>query len=128
MLSNHRYNKRLKPFARTHRNDSKKAEIRLWCEVLRNSQLFEYPILRQRPIGNYIADFFCKELKLIIEVDGLSHQFEEVVKADQKREMELIDLGYNILRFNDDEVMNDLPNVIRTLQFWIEGFQKKNIR
>jgi len=128
MLSNHHYNKRLKPFARTHRNDSTKAEIRLWCEVLRNSQLFEYPFLRQRPIGNYIADFFCKELKLIIEVDGLSHHFEEVVKADQKREMELVDLGYNILRFNDDEVMNDLPNVIRTLQFWIEAFQEKNIR
>jgi len=128
MLSNHHYNKRLKPFARTHRNDSTKAEIRLWCEVLRNSQLFGYPFLRQRPIGNYIADFFCKELKLIIEVDGLSHHFEEVVKADQKREMELVDLGYNILRFNDDEVMNDLPNILRTLQFWIEGFQKKNIR
>ena len=126
MLSNHNYNKRLKTFARTHRNDSTKAEIRLWCEVLRNSQLFGYPFLRQRPIGNYLADFFCKELKLIIEVDGLSHHFEEVVKADQKREMELVDLGYNILRFNDDEVMNDLPNVIRTLQFWIEAFQEKN--
>ena len=128
MLSNHHYNKRLKPFARTHRNDSTKAEIRLWCEVLRNSQLFGYPFLRQRPVENYIADFFRKELKLIVEVDGLSHHFEEVVKADQKREMELIDLGYNILRFNDDEVMNDLPNVLRTLQFWIEGFQEKNIR
>jgi len=127
MLSNHHYNKRLKPFARTHRNDSTNAKIRLWCEVLRNSQLFGYPFLRQRPIGNYIADFFCKELKLIIEVDGLSHQFEEVVKADQKREIELLDLGYNILRINDDEVMNDLPNVIRTLQFWIEAFQEKNI-
>ena len=61
-------------------------------------------------------------------MDGLSHHFEEVVKADQKREMELVDLGYNILRFNDDEVMNDLPNVTRTLQFWIEAFQEKNIR
>ena len=128
MLSNHHYNKRLKPFARTHRNDSTKAETRLWCEVLRNSQLFGYPFLRQRPVENYIADFFCKEPKLIIEVDGLSHHSEEVVKADQKREMELVDLGYNILRFNDDEVMNDLPNVIRTLQFWIEAFQEKNIR
>ena len=59
-------------------------------------------------------------------MDGLSHQLKEVVNADQKREMELVDLGYNILRFNDDEVMNDLPNVIRTLQFWIEAFQEKN--
>lgn len=125
MLANHHYNKNLKPFARKHRNDSTNAEIRLWREVLRNKQLFGYPFLQQRPIGNYIADFFCKELKLIIEVDGLSHQFEEIVNADQKRENDLIGMGYNIIRFNDDEVMNDLPNVLRTLQFWIEAFQEK---
>jgi len=124
MLANHHYNKNLKPFARTHRNDSTKAEIRLWCEVLRNKQLLGYSFLRQRSIGNYIADFFCKELKLIIEVDGLSHQFEGAVIADQKRENELIALGYNLVRFNDDEVMNDIPNVLRTLQFWIEAFQE----
>lgn len=81
-----------------------------------------YPFLRQRPITNYIADFFSKELKLIIEVDGISHLWEEVALKDAKREKELLKLGYKILRFNDDEVMNDIDNVRRTIESFIMDF------
>ena len=70
-----------------------------------------YSFLRQRPIDNYIADFFCKELKLIIETDGISHHNEEAFINDQKRTKRLSDLGYNLIRFDDNEVMNDIENV-----------------
>ncbi|MDF3079247.1 MAG: hypothetical protein K0S09_3136 [Sphingobacteriaceae bacterium] len=117
------YNRNLRHFARSHRKDSTKAEVRLWCELLRDGQLLGYRFLRQRPIGNYIADFFCKELNLIIEVDGLSHQFAETAVSDREREANLTNMGYRILRFDDNEVMNDLLNVQRTLEFWIEDFE-----
>ena len=73
--------------------------------------------MRQRPVSNYIADFMCKELKLIIEVDGYSHNFK--TEEDIQRNKELTNLGYSVLRFSDEEVMKDLPNVQRTLETWI---------
>ncbi len=110
------YNKKLKPFAKIMRNDSTKAEVRLWCELLSMGKL-GFSFLRQRPVGNYIADFMCKDLKLIVEVDGYSHQFKTT--EDIERDKILADLGYTVLRFTDDEVMKDLPNVQRTLEIWI---------
>lgn len=117
---NNNYNINLKQFAREHRNDSTKAEIRLWCELLRNKQMMGYPFLRQRPIGDYIVDFFSKPLNLVIETDGLSHFDAEVVEKDELKEKEIKKLGYSILRFDDDEIMNDLENVRREIEGWIE--------
>ena len=64
-----------------------------------------YQFLRQRPIDNFIVDFFCKELKLVIEVDGYTHQFDETYKKDLKKEQRLLELGYFIIRFRDEEVI-----------------------
>ena len=66
--------------------------------------------MRQRPILNYIVDFFAPELKLIIEIDGTSH----LTKGDYdfKREQELIQLGYTFLRFTEGNVLNDLNSVV----------------
>lgn len=91
----------------------------MWCEVLGEKQMMEYRFLRQRPIGNYIMDFFCKELMLIIEVDGYTHQCEEVAVKDQAREKELKEMGYSILRFEDSEVLHDMNNVVRSIENWI---------
>lgn len=96
-MNNNHYNKNLKPFARELRNKSTKAEIHLWVEVLKNKKLMGYAFLRQRPIGNYIADFFCKELKLLIEVDGGIHIMRR--EADKYRDAELLRLDYTTLRF-----------------------------
>ncbi len=115
------YNKKLKPFAKTLRNDSTKAEIRLWCELLSKNKL-GYSFLRQRPVSNYIADFMCKDLKLIMEVDGYSHSFK--TEEDIERDKLLANLGYTVLRFTDEEVMKDLPNVQRTLEIWITERQR----
>ena len=108
MTDNHQYNKQLKPFAKELRADSTKAEIRLWCELLSKGKM-GVSFLRQRPIGNYIADFLCKELKLIVEVDGYSHNFKTA--EDAARDKELAALGFTVLRFTDNEIMQDLPNV-----------------
>ncbi len=81
-----------------------------------------YAFLRQRPVGNFIADFMCKELKLIIEVDGYSHNFK--IEEDIARDKILTDLGYSVLRFTDEEILNDLPNVQRMLESWITERQK----
>jgi very-short-patch-repair endonuclease len=127
-MNNNHYNSKLKTFARGHRNDSTKAEIRMWCELLRNKKMLGYPFLRQRPIAHYIADFFSKDLKLIIEVDGLSHEWEGQFEKDQVRERVLKTLGFQILRFNDEDVMNDIENVDRTIQRYIEDWQKRHPR
>ncbi|WP_187263836.1 endonuclease domain-containing protein [Pontibacter beigongshangensis] len=121
MAANNQYNKKLKPLARGLRSDSTKAEVRLWCELLSKSKL-GYPFLRQRPVHNYIADFLCKELKLIIEVYGYSHNFKSV--EDEERDKTLEALGFTTLRFTDEEVMKDLHNAQRAIEGWIVENQK----
>ncbi len=123
----HHYNKKLKKNAQSHRNNGTKAEVRLWCELLRNKQMLGFSFLRQRPIDKYIADFFCKDLKLIIEADGYSHGIEEIFIKDIEREKRLIELGYTILRFSDNEVMNDINNVGMSIENWINENREKII-
>jgi len=120
-MNNNNYNIKLKSFARVNRKNGTKAEIKLWCELLRNKQMMGFPFLRQRPIGKYIADFLSKDLKLIIEVDGLSHNWEEQLAKDKIRENDLERMGFSIIRFNDSEVMNDIENVRRTIENYIIG-------
>ena len=78
--SNHNYNKNLQPYANRLRKEMTKAEACLWKYVLRAGTMKGFQFRRQRPVLNYIADFMCKELMLIIEVDGITHHFEEVIK------------------------------------------------
>ena len=118
-MKDYHYNKKLKPFARELRNNSTKAEIRLWAELLRAKKLLGHPFLRQRPIGNYIADFLCKDLKLIIEVDGSSHNMKQ--EYDENRDRELLELGYTTLRFTNDEVLYNIENVKLILENWIKN-------
>jgi len=73
------YNHKLKELARKLRNDSTLSEIMLW-NYLNGKQMLGYDFDRQRPIDNYIVDFYCKDLKLAIEIDGESH-----FGKDQKR-------------------------------------------
>jgi coproporphyrinogen III oxidase len=114
------YNKELKELARQLRKNSTKAEIRLWSELLRGGKMKGYTFLRQRPVLNFIADFMCKELKLIIEVDGGTHHDEEQWYKDKGRQKELEEYSFTVLRFTDEKVMNDLKNVSREIEHWIE--------
>lgn len=122
--SNNYYNKDLKEFARTLRNNSTLPEVILWDKLLKRKQLRGYQFLRQRPVKNYIVDFFSKELKLIIEIDGEIHKFQK--RKDKRREAELVELGYSIIRFQNEEILNDLFNVERTLHDFINRFEELN--
>ena len=80
----------------------------------------EYTFNRQRPVLNYIADFMCKKLLLIIEVDGFSHFNEEAYNKDIKRQKDLENIGYKVIRFNDNDVLKNINNVARCLEITIE--------
>jgi very-short-patch-repair endonuclease len=117
------YNPRLKQFARNLRNNSTSAEIRLW-RFLKGKQMLGFDFHRQKPIDNFILDFFCVELMLGIELDGYSHTLEEVQKKDKIKEERLNELGVSILRFNDDEVFFDIDNVLRSIEIYIEEYKE----
>ncbi len=77
-----------------------------------------YDFDRQRPIDNYIVDFYCKDLKLAIELDGDSHIGKE--KADRIRQSRLEALGVSFLRFQNIEVKMNMRIVLKIIQDWIE--------
>ena len=118
--SNHYYNKNLQPFANKLRKEMTKAEACLWKYVLKASQLKGFQFRRQRPVLNYIADFMCKELMLIIEVDGITHTWEETIKKDEIRQKALESAGFTVVRFTDDEVLSHIQAVHNYLEDWIE--------
>ncbi len=117
---NNYYNKQLQPYANRLRKEMTKAEACLWKYILRASQLKDFQFRRQRPVLNYIADFMCMELKLIIEVDGITHQGVETIKIDEVRQKVLESVGFTLLRFSDEEVLNNIQAVFNYLEDWIE--------
>ncbi|HRX25060.1 MAG TPA: endonuclease domain-containing protein [Chitinophagales bacterium] len=117
------YKKYLNNYARTHRVNSTKAEIRLWCEFLRKRQLKGYRFRRQVPIGKFIADFFCQELDLVIEVDGFTHEdFQETVENDKLKNEYYHYRGLNVLRFSDDQVFNGLNGIRERFEAYIVSY------
>ncbi|MEQ8583995.1 MAG: endonuclease domain-containing protein [Marinoscillum sp.] len=112
------YNPKLKELARQLRNNSTKSEIRLW-QYLKGKQMMGYDFHRQKPLLEYIADFYCYELELVIELDGYTHNFEEVLARDETKQKALENLGLTIIRFADPEVLHDINNVLRTIENYI---------
>ena len=117
------YNPKLKEYARELRNNSTKSEIILWLK-LKGKQFYGYDFHRQKPIDQYILDFYCYDLQLGIEIDGYSHQLIEVHQKDIVKEGRMKGLGITILRFTDNQVLNDLENVLRAVEFFIYEFEK----
>ncbi len=117
------YNPKLIPFARELRNHSTKSEIIFWLKI-KGKEFYGYDFHRQKPIDNYIIDFYCDELFLGIEIDGYSHQFLEVFNKDTKKEKRLNELGITVLRFSDEQVLNDMENVIRALEEYIDNYEQ----
>ena len=111
------YNPKLKQLARDLRNNSTKSEIILWT-YLKGKQMKGYDFHRQKPLGNYIVDFFCNELSLAIEIDGESHYGNE--EKDAKRQKEIEKYGIRFLRFEDNDIFYKLDGVLRTIESWIE--------
>ena len=118
------YNKNLKEFSRDLRSHSTLSEILLWQKI-RASQFRGYAFNRQKPPGNYIVDFYCLKLDLVIEVDGNSHFFEESVVEDQERQKVIERMGVNFLRFSDLEVKRSMPIVLEEIGYFIDDFERK---
>jgi len=78
-----------------------------------------YDFHRQKPILDYIVDFYCRELMLVIEIDGYSHN-DKTADYDEKRQIELEELGLTVLRFYDGYVKNYMIDVINSIKEWIK--------
>ena len=105
------YNNNLKDKARLLRKNMTKAEACLWKYVLKEANLNGFNFKRQRPILNYIVDFVCLDLKLIIEVDGITHAYENVSQNDIERQVVLESVGFKVLRFEDEDVLHHIDRV-----------------
>ena len=89
----------------------------LWKQ-LRAGGMLGHKFNRQKPLGKYIVDFYCKNLNLVIEVDGYSHN--DKYEEDIKREKELRKMGLDVLRFTEQECRKQMMNVVRAIEGWIE--------
>ncbi|MFT7196592.1 MAG: very-short-patch-repair endonuclease [Marinoscillum sp.] len=119
------YNKNLKDFSRELRSNSALSEVLLWIE-LRPGTIRGYKFNRQKPLGRYIVDFYCKRLNLVIEIDGDSHHSSEAILKDDLRQKALEELGLSFLRFDDLDVKKQLTFVLDTINAFIDDFEQKN--
>lgn len=118
------YNSSLKQLARNLRNNSTLGQVLLWNEF-KGKQFAQYDFHRQKPLLNYIADFYYSELELIIEIDGRYHDHIETYELNLQREAELQKYDLTILRFTEQEVRKDMVNVIRTIEGYIADYIEK---
>jgi very-short-patch-repair endonuclease len=107
-------NRELVRNARVLRSNMTRAEIILWSR-LRSKKVNGYKFRRQQPILDYIVDFYCSELKLIIEVDGEVHSNKESSEYDKHRDNILKINGYNIMRFSNTEIETELDSTIKKI-------------
>jgi very-short-patch-repair endonuclease len=119
--NNYLYNKNLRSKASSLRAKMTKAEACLWKYVLQGRRMKGFQFRRQRPVLKYIADFMCKELNLIIEVDGITHTYEEVAKNDHIRQQALEFVGFTVLRFTNEEVLTNIDRVRQVIESWIDS-------
>jgi len=112
-----KYNSNLKKLSRELRNKSTISEVLLW-DALKGKKVKGFQFSRQKPIGNYIVDFYCSKLKLVIEIDGNSHD-SEAYKNDLVRSDYLISQGLRVLRFSDLDIKKDLSGIVEFLEDWI---------
>ena len=111
------YNPELKQRARELRKQGVLSEVLLWSQ-LKCRKMCGYQFMRQKPIGDYIVDFYCSKLKLVIEIDGESHDGR--FSYDMQRQSFLESTGLTVLRFNDIDVKRDISNVLMAIEGWVK--------
>lgn len=112
------YHKYLKTYSRENRKSMTPCEVILWKRI-KGKQIFNLQFYRQKPLLNYIVDFYCPRVKLIIEVDGSSHD-ESKYDYDNLRQSNLEGLGLIVLRFSDEEIKYNLEGVLNTIYDYCE--------
>ena len=107
------YNPNLKYYSRKMRRDGELAEALLW-RYLKAKQT-GYVFNRQKPILNFIADFYCKELNLVVEIDGLSHFSDEAHTKDEERDRQMQVIGLRVIRVLDSDVRKNPEHVVKCI-------------
>jgi very-short-patch-repair endonuclease len=98
--------------ARELRNHATPAERLMWT-ALSNRKVAGYKFSRQMPVGPYFADFLCREMKLVLELDGFSHDMGQ--DHDRRRDQYMIDNGYTVIRFTNEEVLGNVDGVVQAI-------------
>jgi very-short-patch-repair endonuclease len=110
------YDPKLKDLAKQLRENSTLSEVLLW-NYLKGKQMLGYDFDWQKPIDNYIVDFFCNELKIAIEIDGDTHNYK--IDKDELMQKKLEGLGVRFLRFTDEDVKKNIERVVMAIEEWI---------
>lgn len=105
--------------AKKLRNEMTEVEMLMW-EKLRSNRFHGYKFRRQHPISIYVADFYCHQFNLIIEVDGEYHNETNQLNRDEERTKDLNFQGMKILRFTNDEIKNDINAVLKKIKEYID--------
>ena len=108
------YNKNLKQASRDLRNNMTDAEQLLWHR-LRRKQILGLQFYRQKPILNFIVDFYCPAANLVIECDGGQHYTAEGLEADRARDQALAQLRLNVLRFDNRQILTEIDGVVEKI-------------
>ena len=116
-------NKNMRTNAQNLRKQATKWEKHLWYDFLK-----DYPIQfnRQKSIGEYIVDFYCKQAMLVIELDGEYHRDDDVFLKDEKRTMYLEELGITVLRFRNSEIDREFSKVCDKIDTVVNNLKKKS--
>ena len=108
------YNKNLKNFSRDLRNNMTDAEQILWSRI-RRKQILGLQFYRQKPLLNFIVDFYCAAINLVIECDGHQHFTDEGLDADRVRDEALVQLGLKVLRFDNRQILMETDAVVEVI-------------
>ena len=109
------YDKRLRERSQQLRKNMTAAETFLWSKI-RMKQVKGHWFYRQKPVGEYIADFYCPKARLVVEVDGGQHFFDENIEYDKARKEHLESLGLRVIRFTNTEVLTNIKGVIEVIE------------
>ncbi len=112
--------RRLTAFARALRRDSTDAERRIWA-LLRANRLSGHSFRRQHPIGQYIADFYCRAARLVVELDGGQHADPASVEYDRRRAAALSEMDIHVIRFSNHDALKSPEAIVRTILHELES-------
>ncbi|MEQ8524019.1 endonuclease domain-containing protein [Gracilimonas sp.] len=110
------YRKDLIAKARWLRKNSTPGEIEIW-KAIKNKKLLDYKFRRQHPVHRFIVDFYCRELRLAIEIDGRSHDYK--IEYDKQRQEIIEQLGVSFLRFSESDAKHYTESVVMEIERWI---------
>jgi len=108
------------------RNGASPVEKKLWVVLREEAKAREFKFRRQVALHPYVADFACMETRLLVELDGSSHEAQQ--NYDARREEHLRQMGFHVLRFSNDEVTNNVEGVVLAIMAKAEGLRKEQKR